>query len=120
VRYPVAAAGSQRRCQRTDAAAAPAVPPLDPATLSRTRQLIVFEAPECPYCASSRPTCSTTGAARYRWPPPCPRSRRRLDAGKDLFATPTIVLFEQGKEVPRYTGYNGEQARFWVGSASAC
>lgn len=32
---------------------------------------------------------------------------------KDLFATPTIVLFEQGKEVSRFTGYNGEQGRFW-------
>ncbi len=32
---------------------------------------------------------------------------------KALFATPTIVLFENGKEVSRYTGYNGEQPRFW-------
>ena len=24
-----------------------------------------------------------------------------------------FVLFEKGKEVSRYTGYNGEQARFW-------
>ncbi|GIX40040.1 MAG: hypothetical protein KatS3mg128_1089 [Silanimonas sp.] len=32
---------------------------------------------------------------------------------KPLFATPTIVLFENGKEVSRYTGYNGDKARFW-------
>jgi peptide methionine sulfoxide reductase msrA/msrB len=32
---------------------------------------------------------------------------------KSLFATPTIVLFENGKEVSRYTGYNGDKARFW-------
>jgi len=32
---------------------------------------------------------------------------------KALFATPTIVLFEQGKEVSRYTGYNGDKDRFW-------
>jgi peptide methionine sulfoxide reductase msrA/msrB len=32
---------------------------------------------------------------------------------KPLFATPTIVLFEQGREVSRYTGYNGDKARFW-------
>ena len=32
---------------------------------------------------------------------------------KALFATPTIVLFEQGKEVSRYTGYNGDAPRFW-------
>jgi peptide methionine sulfoxide reductase msrA/msrB len=30
-----------------------------------------------------------------------------------LFATPTIVLFEKGQEVSRYTGYSGETARFW-------
>ncbi|MGB9577948.1 MAG: peptide-methionine (R)-S-oxide reductase MsrB, partial [Halothiobacillaceae bacterium] len=32
---------------------------------------------------------------------------------KALFATPTIVLFEKGREVSRYTGYNGDKARFW-------
>jgi peptide methionine sulfoxide reductase msrA/msrB len=32
---------------------------------------------------------------------------------KALFATPTIVLFENGQEVSRYTGYNGDKARFW-------
>ncbi len=32
---------------------------------------------------------------------------------KSLFATPTVVLFEKGKEVSRFTGYNGDQARFW-------
>jgi peptide methionine sulfoxide reductase msrA/msrB len=30
-----------------------------------------------------------------------------------LFATPTIVLFEQRREVARYTGYNGEKEKFW-------
>jgi peptide methionine sulfoxide reductase msrA/msrB len=32
---------------------------------------------------------------------------------KPLFATPTTVLFENGTEVARYTGYNGDQTRFW-------
>ena len=32
---------------------------------------------------------------------------------KELWATPTIVLFRDGKEIHRYTGYNGEKARFW-------
>ena len=32
---------------------------------------------------------------------------------KALFATPTIVLFENAKEVSRFTGYNGDKARFW-------
>jgi len=32
---------------------------------------------------------------------------------RPLFATPTIVLFEDGKEVSRYTGYKGDADRFW-------
>ena len=32
---------------------------------------------------------------------------------KTLFATPTIVLFENGKEISRFTGYNGDKPRFW-------
>jgi peptide methionine sulfoxide reductase msrA/msrB len=32
---------------------------------------------------------------------------------KALFATPTIVLFEHGREVSRYTGYGGDQKGFW-------
>ena len=30
-----------------------------------------------------------------------------------LWATPTIVLFRDGKEAARYTGYNGEKKLFW-------
>jgi peptide methionine sulfoxide reductase msrA/msrB len=30
------------------------------------------------------------------------------------------VLFEKGKEVSRYTGYNGDKARFWQWLGSAC
>lgn len=47
----------------------------------------------------------------------CAYLQHRTPAGwkleKALFATPTIVLFENGKEVSRFTGYNGEQPRFW-------
>jgi len=42
---------------------------------------------------------------------PNPPTGWKLD--KALFATPTIVLFENGKEVSRYTGYNGDKQRFW-------
>lgn len=30
-----------------------------------------------------------------------------------LLATPTLVLFENGGEVSRYTGYDGDRERFW-------
>ena len=115
VRYPVAAAGSASAdASALDEAAAPTVPPLDPATLSRTRQLIVFEAPDCPYCAKFKADV----LEHWRSPVPVATTLSTLPPPgwtleKTLFATPTIVLFEQGKEVSRYTGYNGEQARFW-------
>ena len=95
-------------------AEAPVVPPLDGSKLDFKRQLVVFEAEECAFCKlfkaevlnhwqSDVPVISTLNpGAPTGW---------ALD--KTLFATPTIVLFEKGKEVSRYTGYNGEKARFW-------
>jgi peptide methionine sulfoxide reductase msrA/msrB len=94
--------------------AAPAAPQLDGKKLNFERQMVVFEAVDCNYCKqfkadvlnhwkSEVPIVSTFNTnAPAGW---------MLD--KALFATPTIVLFEQGKEVARYTGYNGEQDRFW-------
>jgi peptide methionine sulfoxide reductase msrA/msrB len=82
--------------------------------LHQSRQLIVFEAEDCPFCdlfraeildgwASEVPVAATFATA--------PPTGWRLE--KALFATPTIVLFEDGEEVSRYTGYTGDKARFW-------
>lgn len=90
------------------------VPPLCAADLHADRQLIVFEAHDCPFCAqfkkdiladwhSPAPVVATLN--------PNPPAGWTLDEA--LFATPTIVWFEQGKEVSRYTGYNGDKDRFW-------
>jgi len=94
-------------------AAAP-VKPLDPKALNAKRQLIVFEAEDCPYCKKFK------AEVLDRWKSAVPITRTfspQPPAGwtleKALFATPTIVLFENGKEVSRFTGYNGEQPRFW-------
>lgn len=89
--------------------------------LSKGRQLIVFESEDCPYCerfqadilddwTGDTPVVSTMATR--------PPQGWRLD--KPLFATPTIVLFENGKEVSRYTGYRGEEQRFrkWLKSAT--
>ena len=87
---------------------------LEGKSLNAQRQLVVFEADECAYCKqfkkevldhwrSDVPVVRTTN--------PNPPTGWRLE--KPLFATPTIVLFEQGKEVSRYTGYNGDLKRFW-------
>lgn len=83
-------------------------------TLSFDRQLIVFEAEDCPFCkvfkaeilnswSSGVPIVSTLN----------PQPPKGWTLSKALFATPTIVLFEEGKEVSRYTGYKGDKERFW-------
>jgi len=87
---------------------------LDVASLDSNRQLIVFEADECPYCEQFKRDVldhwkSSVAVARSR----SPNAPPGWTLEKAVFATPTIVLFEHGKEVSRYTGYNGEQERFW-------
>ena len=84
------------------------------ADLDATRQLVVFEAADCAFCAKFRAEVSDG------WQSPVPivhtldaREPEGWTLEKALFATPTIVLFENGREVSRYTGYNGDKARFW-------
>jgi peptide methionine sulfoxide reductase msrA/msrB len=88
--------------------------PMDPKTLNNDRQLLVFEAEDCAYCKQFKLEILD------RWRAGVPIARTlatQPPAGwtleKALFATPTIVLFEKGKEVSRYTGYNGDAQRFW-------
>lgn len=98
----------------TPAAPRPATPPLDGKALSFERQLVVFEADECPFCKQFKAEVLDhwqSPVAVTRTLSPNPPTGWKLE--KALFATPTIVLFEQGREVSRYTGYSGEQAAFW-------
>jgi peptide methionine sulfoxide reductase msrA/msrB len=88
--------------------------PLDGKALNLKRQLIVFEASDCAYCKQFKAEVLDTWAAEV----PVVRTYSALPpAGwtleKALFATPTIVLFENGKETSRFTGYNGDKPRFW-------
>ncbi|MDX1351766.1 MAG: peptide-methionine (S)-S-oxide reductase MsrA [Thiomicrorhabdus sp.] len=89
-------------------------PKLDVKMLDQHRQLIVFEAPDCPYCKKFKQdilnswNAETPIVATLNPEPP-----QGWQLEKALFATPTIVLFEEGKEVSRFTGYNGDKARFW-------
>lgn len=89
-------------------------PPLAADRLNVARQLIMFEAADCPFCERFR------AEVLDRWTSdlpivatlnPLPPTDWTLE--KSLFATPTVVLFEQGREVSRYTGYQGDQDRFW-------
>lgn len=106
VKYP-----GSLHSSRTDQEAAPQ---LDGKALDYSRQLVVFEAEECAYCKQFKADILDhwqSDVAVTRTLNPHPPSNWSLK--KALFATPTIVLFEQGREVARYTGYNGEQKRFW-------
>ena len=91
-----------------------AAPRLDVKALNFARQLVVFEAKDCPFCEKFK------ADVLDHWQSPAavvatldPRAPGDWKLEKALFATPTIVLFEKGREVSRYTGYNGEKARFW-------
>jgi peptide methionine sulfoxide reductase msrA/msrB len=92
----------------------PSIKPLDPKTLNAKRQLIIFEAEDCGYCKQFKTEildhwqAEVAVARTLGTKPP-----EGWTLEKPLFATPTIVLFENGKEVSRFTGYNGEQPRFW-------
>jgi peptide methionine sulfoxide reductase msrA/msrB len=104
VKYP-GAVGSK--------AAAP-VAPLDAKSLSLKRQLVVFEAEDCAYCKQFKAEILDHWKSEVpvvRTFSPQPPTGWSLE--KTLFATPTIVLFQNGREVSRFTGYNGDQPRFW-------
>ncbi len=89
-------------------------PPLAPDKLNFERQLIVFEAEDCPFCKRFRAEVLNDWRSEVLIATtlnPQPPKDWKLE--KTLFATPTIVLFEKGREVSRYTGYQGDKERFW-------
>ena len=109
IKYP--GENSAASTVKTDSAKAA---PLDIKHLNNERQLIVFESYDCPYCKKFK------AEILDHWQSPVAIARSFSSSApngwtleKALFATPTIVLFEKGKEVSRYTGYNGEKERFW-------
>lgn len=88
--------------------------PLDGKDLNFAQQLVIFEAEHCEFCQQfdadvlSRWQSEVPVVATINANPPVGWTLE-----KPLFAAPTIVLFRNGKEVTRYTGYNGEQVNFW-------
>lgn len=109
VKYPVAAVDGSKLQP-----VAAKNPPLDGKKLNFERQLVVFEAEDCAFCRQFK------ADVLDHWKSPVavvrtlsPEAPSGWSLEKALFATPTMVLFENGKEVSRYTGFNGETARFW-------
>ncbi len=87
---------------------------LDPKALDAKRQLIVFEAEDCAFCKQFKAEVLDGWKSEVRIARTMsvePPAGWKLE--KALFATPTIVLFENGKEVSRFTGWQGDQPRFW-------
>jgi peptide methionine sulfoxide reductase msrA/msrB len=113
VRYPGAAQTPMAASSGNSAD----IKPLDPKALNLKRQLIVFEADDCPYCKKFKAEILDHWKSEVpvvRTLSPQPPAGWKLE--KALFATPTIVLFENGKEVSRYTGYGGgdeAKQRYW-------
>lgn len=82
--------------------------------LNSERQLVVFEAEECAFCKLFKKEILSTWKSEVPVVTTLnPNVPEGWELEKALFATPTIVLFENGKEVSRYTGYNGDKPRFW-------
>jgi len=89
-------------------------PQLLASDLNLERQLIVFEAEDCAFCDLFKKEILSDWKSDVDIVATLnPNPPQGWTLEKTLFATPTIVLFEQGKEVSRYTGYNGDQPRFW-------
>jgi peptide methionine sulfoxide reductase msrA/msrB len=79
-----------------------------------TQQLVVFESEVCNFCKAfekdimSQWKSDVSIAKTYATQAPAGWAMKEA-----LWATPTIVLFENGKEAARYTGYDGNKQRFW-------
>ena len=91
-----------------------ATPALDASTLNAARQLVVYEAEDCAYCERFQ------ADVLAHWSAPVAFVKTRSQQApsgwalaKSLVATPTIVLFEHGHEVSRFTGYAGDAKKFW-------
>lgn len=102
------------KAARINSSSAIVTQPLDGSDLNLARQLVVFEAENCGFCKLFEKDILSHWQAEV----PIVTTMNANPSGgweleKSLFVTPTIVLFEEGKEVTRYTGYNGEKSNFW-------
>lgn len=95
-------------------AAVATTPPLEGSTLRADRQLVVYDAEDCPYCEKFE------AQVLAGWNAEVPFAKTRSQKAPTgwtlagpLLGTPTIVLFQQGKEVSRFTGYAGDARKFW-------
>jgi peptide methionine sulfoxide reductase msrA/msrB len=89
-------------------------PALDAKTLNKTIQLIAYEAEQCNFCKEFKKDILDN----WQSSTPIQTTKSTLAPNgwkltKIIFATPTIVLFKNGKEIDRFTGYGGKPMEFW-------
>ena len=87
--------------------------PLDGKVLAKT-QLVVFESEICGSCKAFERDVMADWKSSF----PIEKTySMQVPVGWELkeavWATPTIVMFEGGKEISRYTGYDGDPKEFW-------
>lgn len=81
--------------------------------LDSKEQLIAFEAVDCGYCRKfDQEVLATWKHAIPIHPTNSTKPPKGWELKQDLFATPTIVLFQNQQEISRYTGYQGTE-KFW-------
>lgn len=82
--------------------------------MNNNQQLLVFTAPDCDFCKQFKQEILNHWQADIAIQEVSGNNEPiGLTLEKPLFATPTIVFFKDGKEASRYTGYDGNQPRFW-------
>ncbi|MDV6345821.1 peptide-methionine (S)-S-oxide reductase MsrA [Nitrosomonas sp. Is37] len=114
VKYPASNHKATQNDPLSSGAITDRMKPLNGKDLNFAQQLVIFEAENCEFCKQfdedilNRWQAEVPVVATMNANPPAGWTLE-----KPLFAAPTIVLFRNGKEVTRYTGYNGEQSNFW-------
>lgn len=119
VKYPGRGAEAAQRVSPGTTPVTAATPnggaqPLEGNALDPVRQLVVFETENCEFCKHFEKDILSDWQAEV---PVVATLNANPPIGwmleKPVFAAPTIVLFENGREAARYTGYNGEKTNFW-------
>jgi len=89
--------------------------PLNSDKLNFNRQLIMFEITDCTFCKQFKQDIL------QNWQSTIPIAQTLSNQppinwtlSTPIFASPTLVLFKEGQEIDRYTGYDGNQQRFWT------
>ena len=78
------------------------------------KQLVVFESETCGSCKEFEKDVTANWKSSFSIEKTYNmQAPTGLKLKESVWATPTIVMFDDGKEVSRYTGYDGNKQAFW-------